>query len=333
MHAPRPLPLFLELVRMVSEHDRELAAAALRGLARYQQAPRRKRHPERPAAFKMGPASLRDVGGNGPPAVLVPSLINPPDVLDLDETVSLAKALAGGGRRIYLLDWGAAGERDLDLGGHIAELAMPLLRELDRPPALVGYCLGGTMAIAIANLVDVERVATIAAPWHFSAYPKASRDSLTSLWKSASATARQLNALPMEVLQGAFWSLDPERTVAKFASFAALPPDSAAAQRFVILEDWANEGEPLPFPAARELLEDLFASDLPGSGRWMVDGRPVTDSIACPLLNVTASGDRIAPSATAPSGSSAQVESGHVGMIVGSARTKLHEQLRGFLAE
>jgi polyhydroxyalkanoate synthase len=39
-HAPRPLPLFLELVRQVSERDPELARDALAGLRKYEAAER-----------------------------------------------------------------------------------------------------------------------------------------------------------------------------------------------------------------------------------------------------------------------------------------------------
>jgi polyhydroxyalkanoate synthase len=109
-------------------------------------------------------------------------------------------------------------------------------------------------------------------------------------------------------------------------------PASADARRFVTLEDWANEGEPLPFPAARELMEDLFGDDLPGRGEWRIGGRIVTHEPDCPVLNISASNDRITPAATAPAGESVQIDSGHVGMIVGSARSKLHEALSKFLS-
>jgi polyhydroxyalkanoate synthase len=135
----------------------------------------------------------------------------------------------------------------------------------------------------------------------------------------------------MEVLQGAFWSLDPERTVKKFADFAALDTASAQARRFVTLEDWANEGEPLPCPAARELIEDLFGANLPGSGGWQVGGKPMSDRIAMPALHFTAAHDRITPAAAAPAGDKVQIESGHVGMVVGSKRRELHQALAGFL--
>jgi len=326
--APRPLPLFLELVRQVSERDPELARAALAGLRAYEQAPRRERPPPKPEIARVGGAALRDHGGSGPPLVLVPSLINPPRILDLDEEVSLTAAIARMGRRTLLLDWGKADERGLSVADHVEQLLVPLLRSIGEPVALVGYCLGGTMAIAAANLLPVERLATIAAPWRFAAYPDASKRALADMWRHSQTAAEQLGALPMEVLQAAFWSLDPDRTVGKFAEFGGLAPSSDEARRFVELEEWANEGEPLPYPAAKELIEDLFERDLPGSGAWIG-----SDSLAVPALHLTAEHDRIAPSATAPAGEKVAIPSGHVGMVVGSARERLHCALAAFLAE
>ena len=202
---------------------------------------------------------------------------------------------------------------------------------MKEPVALVGYCLGGTMAIAAANLHAVERVVTLAAPWNFARYPESSTTALKDVWRHSKEAAKALGALPMEVLQAAFWSLDPERTVRKFAEFGRLDPASADARRFIELEEWANQGEPLPYPAAKELVEELFGKDLPGSGAWLVGGRAVSDSLSVPSLHVTAERDLIAPPQTAASGEVVAIPSGHVGMIVGSARETLHAELGRFL--
>jgi polyhydroxyalkanoate synthase len=317
---------------MMAERDPELAKAALNGLNAYELAQRPEPTAPRPEVARMGPARLRDHGGAGPPAVLVPSLINPPHILDLDSEVSLAAAIAGMGRRVLLLDWGEARERgELSVSGHVEQLLLPLLRELGEPPALAGYCLGGTMAIAAANLAPVERVATLAAPWRFSAYPADSRANVQAMWRHSQSSAQALGALPMEVLQAAFWSLDPERTVSKFAKFATFDHASAEARRFVQLEDWANQGEPLPCPAAAELIEDFFGADRPGSGQWSIAGKTMTDRFDAPAIHFTAGRDRIAPAATAPAGDTVPIAAGHVGMIVGRAREQLHDGLRRFL--
>jgi polyhydroxyalkanoate synthase len=316
----------------VSVRDPELARDALFGLKAYEAAPRAPAPVPRTEIARVRGATLRDHGGVGPPAVLIPSLINPPRILDLDDQVSVASAVAGMGRRSILLDWGEAPARDgLDVAGHVEELLHPMLRSIGEPAALVGYCLGGTMAIAAANLAQCERVVTLATPWSFARYPEQSRIALQDMWRHAQGAARALGALPMEVLQAAFWSLDPDRTVRKFAEFGRLDPACPEARRFVALEDWANQGEPLPYPAARELIEDLVGNDSAGTGEWMVGKRRMTDRIAVPSLHLLAAHDRIAPAETAPAGDRVSIPSGHVGMIVGSARNRLHEALADFL--
>jgi polyhydroxyalkanoate synthase len=316
----------------VSARDPKLAADALAGLRAYEQAPRRERPKPKAEIARVRGAALRDHGGAGATAVLVPSLINPPRILDLDADVSLTGAIAQMGRRALLLDWGKADERSkLSVAGHIEELLLPLLRSIGEPVALIGYCLGGTMAIAAANLIEVQRVVTLAAPWNFARYPESSKSALQNMWRQSEAAAKSLGALPMEVLQAAFWSLDPERTVRKFAEFGRLDPASAEARRFIELEEWANEGEPLPYPAAKELVEGLFSENLPGRGRWVVGDGAASDRISAPTLHLTAERDLIAPPQTVASGEVAAIPSGHVGMIVGSARQRLHEALKAFL--
>lgn len=250
-------------------------------------------------------ASLRDCGGSGPAVVLVPSLINPPTILDLDPACSLADALAVQ-HRVLLLDWGAAAERrDLSLDGHVAERLVPLIEV--RPVTLIGYCLGGTLALAAASgNPHVEAVVTLASPYRFDAYDDTARTQLLRLWKASEAAAARLGFLPMEVLQAAFWQIDPGRLVAKFAHFVDADPASPEARRFVAMEEWANSGEPLPLPAARQMVEQLFGAN-----------QALAPLPTCPMLHVTAAGDRIVPAATAAAGQQISSPSGHVGMIVG----------------
>src|SRR5258705_5625558 len=92
--APRPLPLFLELVREVSQRDPELARQALAGLKAYERAERGSAPPHKPEVARINGTCLRDHGGEGPPAVLVPSLINPPHILDMDRDASLTGPVA-----------------------------------------------------------------------------------------------------------------------------------------------------------------------------------------------------------------------------------------------
>lgn len=277
---------------------------------------------------------LRDYGGVGPPVLFVPSLINPPNILDLPGR-SLLRWLSERGRRVLLLDWGwpDPARHGLGVAGHVEHLLLSLLREIGEPPDLVGYCLGGTMAAAAARLAPVRSLATIAAPWHFGAFPAEARADLQRLWTASRPTAEALGLLPMEVLQSAFWSLDPERTVAKFEAFAAM--EGERERIFVTLEDWANDGPPLAGAAAREMFEDFFVADFPGRGRWRVGGEAIdAERLAVPLLNIVSTTDRIVPAESAiRAGERIELTQGHVGMVVGSkGREALWEPLAAWLS-
>ena len=313
-------------------------AAALAGLKAYQKAVRAPATSPVPVCAETGRAKLLDYGGNGPPAVFVPSLINPPTILDLAEGNSLLRWLSKQGVHPYLVDWGAPTqeEAELTIGGHVEELLLPLIDSLGEKSHLVGYCLGGTMATAAAALRPSLSLVTIAAPWRFDGFPEDAHNGLKQLWESAEPTARDLGALPMEVLQTGFWKLDPGRTVSKFEMFGRLDPDSDKARAFVTLEDWANDGPPLSYGAGRELVEDLYSHDMTGKGQWRV-GRQIIDPAAlpCPTLDIISSTDRIVPEATAArAGDVITLAQGHVGMVVGGrARTSLWEPLVQWLSQ
>ena len=336
-HRPRPLPLFLHMLREQSAANPARLQAALTGLRKYQEAERSAPPPPMPALAAAHGAALRDyarAGASGPPVLFVPSLINPPSVLDMGGR-SLLRWLAAQGHRVLLLDWGWPGpeRRAMSVAGHVERILLPLLADLGEPADLVGYCLGGTMALAAAQIGGARSVATIAAPWHFNGFPEESRAQLAGLWAQAQPTAAALGLLPMEVLQSAFWSLDPARTVAKFAAFAAL--EGEEARTFVMLEDWANDGPPLSEAAAREMFEGLFRDDLTGTGRWRVAGATIDpEAFGMPLLNIVSTSDRIVPAATAVrAGERLDLGLGHVGMVVGSrAQASLWEPLAGWLS-
>jgi len=326
--------LFLQLLREETAADPARMRAALAGLRKYQEAERPPAPEPMPPLAAVHGAALRDYGGESPPVLFVPSLINPPNVLDMGDR-SLLRWLVARGRRVLLLDWGWPGpdRREMSVAGHVEEILLPLMAEVGEPVDLVGYCLGGTMAFAAARPGGARSVATIAAPWHFSGFPGDARARLAALWEGAQGAVRALGLLPMEVLQCAFWNLDPARTVAKFEAFAAM--EGAEASTFVMLEDWANDGPPVAEAAAREMFEGLFGDDLTGTGAWRVAGAAVDPAaLDIPLLNIVSTTDRIVPAASAVRpGERLDLALGHVGMVVGArGREALWEPLAAWLS-
>lgn len=310
------------------------------GLAAYQRAARPPARPPRPAIATAGAAALRDyrsASSAGPPVVFVPSLINPPQVLDLAPDRSLIAWLADRGHAPMIIDWGepTATDRTLDIAGHVSERLLPLLAGLAEPPILVGYCLGGTMALAASLMIPVAGLAMIAAPWRFSGFSDQARAEIADLWTAAQPVCERLGLVPMEVLQTGFWRLDPQRTLEKYARFSALDPGDPAAAAFVALEDWSNQGAPLTYAAGRELFDDFYDADLPGTGRWRVRDRVISPAaLSCPAVEFVSAGDRIVPAASSAMLPDRRVLSaGHVGMVVGSrARDQLWEPLHDWLS-
>lgn len=330
------MPLFLELVRNETAASPERRQAALAGLRAYQEAKRPAQRTPPPAIARAGRATLRDYGGTGPAVVFVPSLINPPFVLDLSANQSLLQWLATQGVRPLLVDWGVPGpgDRDESIDDHVSRLLLPLLDALGEPPLLAGYCLGGTIATAAAMLRPVAGLALIAAPWRFARYGHATRAAVATHWEAARPACEALGLVPMEVLQAGFWQLDPARTVAKFERFGQLDLDSDSARAFVTLEDWANGGAPLTLAAGRQLFERFYGADRPGRGAWWIGGtRIIPARLACPSVAFLSTTDRIVPAASAAKlADSRRLASGHVGMIVGSrARREVWEPLRDWL--
>ncbi|MES2336855.1 MAG: alpha/beta hydrolase [Pseudomonadota bacterium] len=334
-HGPRPLPLFIDMLRSETATSPDRRAAALAGLARYQAAPRVPRPPARPTVAQAGRACLRDYGGGGTPVMFVPSLINPPFVLDLAPDTSLLRWIAARGHRTMLVDWGepTPAERDRTMTAHVEDLLLPMLAALGEPAILVGYCLGGTIALGAARAAGARALALIATPWHFSGFGAAAKEEIAGLWASAEPACDALGMVPMEVLQSGFWRLDPARTIAKFEALATVGDAELAS--FVALEDWANAGAPLTLATGRQMFDAFFADDDPGRGRWSVAGRPVDPArLACPIVDFVSTRDRIVPSATSVGvGDRRDVVAGHVGMIVGSrARPLLWEPLADWLS-
>lgn len=325
------------MLRSETANQPERVAAALKGLRLYQQADRAPAPAPMPIIARAGRALVRDYGSDGPPVLFIPSLINPPNILDLDADRSLLRWLAQQHVRPLLLDWGTPhdSERDLGIGGHVETMLLPLIDALGPDLALAGYCLGGTMALAAATLRPVRRLALIAAPWRFHAYPEETRQALADLWRQSAAATEALGVLPMEVLQAAFWRLDPARTIAKYEAFGTREADTVASRAFVRLEDWANDGPPLTRGAARELMLDLYLDDRTGRGEWQVCGQTIDPArLDVPILEIASTTDRIVPAASsAGRGERRDLALGHVGMIVsGRAPALLWEPLARWLS-
>jgi len=316
----------------LDEEIRRRLGLMLDGVAAYRDHPYRRDLPDPPVLWREGTTRLLDYGGSGPTVLVVPSLINRGYVLDLSDSCSLVRTMAGCGLRPLLIDWGAPGpaERGFDLTAYIAGRLGAALDvaagTAGAPVAVMGYCMGGDLALALACLHPerVERLALLATPWDFHADDPRQGPALAAgvapFWPLIDA----LGAMPVDLLQVLFAALDPYLAVKKFTAFGALDPASARARLFVALEDWLNDGIPLAAPVARECVEGWYGGNGPARGLWRVDGMVVDPrALAMPVLGLVPANDRIVPPASAsalldaiPGADRLEPPLGHIGMVV-----------------
>jgi len=331
------------------------AAAFLAGLERYAHHPYRRDVPAPPVLWQAGSARLRDYGSteggpaDGLPLLVVPSLVNRAYVLDLTAERSLLRFLSARGLRPLLLEWDVpdAEERGFTLTDIVVRRLEPALdaarAAAGGPIGLLGYCMGGTLAAALAarRPGDIAGVAFMAAPWDFHAGAPRQAE----IGRMAAAACRPLvgalGVLPVDAIQALFATLDPLTALRKFSAFGRLDPESAEAARFVALEDWLNDGIPLPGPVALECLAGWYGENTPGRGLWPVDGTPVRpEAIRLPSLHLIPARDRIVPPAAAraladriPGAERIEPTLGHIGMVVaGGAEAQVWRPLAAWLA-
>ncbi|MEX1147926.1 MAG: alpha/beta fold hydrolase [Sphingomonadales bacterium] len=327
---------------IVTEHATARIEAVLQGIRAYHAHPYRRRVSAPPVAAHAGCVRLFDFGSAyghvGQAVVAVPSLINPSYILDLmpeqaATSRSLMRYLARSELRPLLVDWGTPGleETSFTTADYVTRRLEPLLEKAARqaggPVPVIGYCMGGNLALAAAARRPdlVSAVALIATPWDFHAPSVTLNRAVATLFSGLIGPLAQPTTVPVELAHLFFASLDPTLTDRKFRRFARLDGTSRQATLFVAMEDWVNDGAPLAAAVARECLDDWYGRNLPGRGAWQVGGVPVDPArISQPALVVAPRSDRIVPSESAlalaralPDPTVRNVAGGHVSMVVG----------------
>lgn len=327
--------------------------AFLTGLEAYRRHPYCRTLADPPVLWREGETRLLDYAaatgaGDRPVVLVVPSLVNRGYVLDLAADNSLMRWLAGdaaasGGRaeaparacRPLLVDWGWPDEvaRGFDLTDYVAgrlERALDAAVEAagGRPVAVIGYCMGGLLATALAQrrARDVAALVLLATPWNFHAADPDRARGLAAVMAPWRPAIGLWGELPVDGVQALFALLDPLGAVKKFSGFAGLDPDGARARAFVALEDWLNDGVPLAGRVAIECLDGWYGANTPATGQWRIAGAEVDPrAVAAPSLHLIPQNDRIVPPASAraladamPGAEVVNPPLGHIGMVVGS---------------
>ena len=318
----------------------------LSGLEKWQRHSYRRTVLDPPVIWSDGSSRLLDFGAtneastpNGPPILIVPSLINHAYILDLKQDCSLLRFLASQGLRPLLLDWGTPSdaERTFDLNSYTTQRFMPALEVAkslsSNSVGVLGYCMGGTLAAGVLaqSGAGVGAFATIGSPWDFD-QNKGMTAALQLIAKDRNATDTLENIgaifgmIPADLFQHLFALINPMQAAVKFRKFDEMDQNSASAKHFVAIEDWLADAIPLPTPTAQDLLVGWSLHNKPARRKWKcLSAKVDLRTIHQPTLHICGKRDSITQLDVAlsmasdiPNAKTIQSDTGHIGMIVGS---------------
>ncbi len=282
------------------------------------------------------------------PVLLVPSLINRHYVLDLLPGKSFAEHLSKQGYDVFCIDWGTPEDEDRYLtfdeivDRYIGRALRVTCERAGSPKAhVLGYCLGGTLAVIHAALHQ-ERIASlalVAAPVRFD------DQSLLALWtQSPTFDVKSLvegsGNVPWFLMQGAFQLLRPTMGLAKAVGLLAKSPlvqeterwDDQFLDGFFALETWGNDNVSFPGAAYLKYIQALYRENALVRDELSISGRLVRlGDVEAPVLAVTFEHDNIVPWQSAVDVLSrvksdhkahVHVPGGHVGAMVSSSAAK-----------
>lgn len=297
-------------VAQAGDAAQKIAQGMAKGMAAYRASTVRPDAPQRRTVWQQGQTRILACGGRGRPLLLVPSLVNRSYILDLEKGWSFAGYMATQGFSVYLLDWGEPDdtERLFDIndyiGQRLVDACLFIAQKTRAKPALLGYCMGGTLVAAmLAAYPDVQKKMSaalfVATPWDFHAGDALLAMRVAAFFTYAMPFMAAKGVLTNDLLQALFMTVDPLQGLRKFTNFAGLDPASVQARRFVIVEDWLNDGVDLAAPAARTCLCDWHVTNTPATGKWMLNGIAVDPAnIGIPSLVVVPLRDRLVPPAS-----------------------------------
>jgi class III poly(R)-hydroxyalkanoic acid synthase PhaC subunit len=254
---------------------------------------------------RVGGSGAEPPTSNGSPLVVVCSLINKPYVLDLLPERSVFRRLLDGGRDVWLLDWGVPGEPGVwpyTLADYALDLLPRAVAEVKAQTGsaavdVLGYCMGGTMALAAAGAgaLDARALVLMATPVDLH------DDGMLSIWSRAPGfDARAIVAAyghaPPHLLQPAFKMLDPVGLATKLIHLEDKIEDDAFVRFFLAMETWLEDSAPFPGGAFADWLGWYRDNALVAKGGTILARQKIEIAkVKLPILSLVAEGDTITP--------------------------------------
>jgi len=284
--------------------------------------------------WSKGAAKLYEYGGSGEVVLVIPSLINKADILDMKHK-SFVHALSNAGLKPYLLDWGIVSsyEQDFSIEDYIRNIISYALQicSKGKKVTLIGYCMGGFMALAAAKLNEsfINKIVTLAMPWDFSCFNKIGCDLVDIICANNVV-------IPSHLIQKLFYLSAPYDVNSKYIKFAK---GDFKEDDFLQIENWVNDNVPMAKKVFKECFGEIVQENLLLNNNWIIGGQVIAPTnLENKILSVSFQNDKVVrPESTLPFNSYSNVESlsiyaGHISPIINS-KHKLAEKISQWIYE
>ena len=291
------------------------------------------------------------------PVLLVPPLAAPPVCFDLRRGCSLVEHLLAAGHPTYLVDYGRIGFSDRELGlEHWIEDVIPSAVRIvsadagGRPVQVVGWCLGGIMALLAAAArpdLPVNAIAAVASPFDFAQVRLLQTISPVMRLggeRLLDPLYRFLGGAPAPLVRRAFQLTSIDKELTKPLARLAHLDDRDYLAQIEAVDHFMRHMHAYPGRTFGQLYHRFFRVNDLADGHFALDGRDIElADVRVPVLSVAGEGDVLAPVAAvqhvaqlltnAPDVRLEVGPGGHLGVLTGrGARTTTWTWIDAFFA-
>lgn len=275
------------------------------------------------------------------PLLIVSSLINKYYILDLMPGKSYVEYLVKQGFSVYMIDWGTPDDDDRTvtledhINGYLVNIVVSVLKHAGaKKLSMIGYCMGGTMALMYAALHprSVKNLVALATPVDFH------NDTLLSIWGrpeyfNVDQFIDTYGNAPAEILYSTFMMLKPTKNITKYADLLQHMDNEDYVKTFHAFDYWVRDVVSVPGETFRKFIKDTYQKNRLVQNRMQLGRRLINlKNVKCSLLNVAAEHDEIVPLKSATVlmdliGSKDKelltVKGGHHGLSIGPSALKI----------
>jgi polyhydroxyalkanoate synthase subunit PhaC len=241
------------------------------------------------------------------PLFLIYSLVNRAYILDLGPGYSMVEGFVEQGYDVYLLDFGIPSyeDKDINLGNYIFDYIQTAARRTLRHSGakeltVIGYCLGGTLAVIYAAVATepIKNLIVFAAPLDFSEVPYMHKwhEALKRGELNVDELIDEYGIVPAKVMEKVLRFLTVPINFTPYLALFGRRNDERYIERWRRFDQWVKDPVPFTGAAMKDFLHDLVINNKLIKSKLEIKGQRVKlKKITANLLVVSTEGDQLIP--------------------------------------